>query len=74
MMPRTESLKLGEFMYLIPDEQQMTLYIVSLEDHMVTGKAESVGYVTNSNVNNRNVIRVEALDNILKVWVEDENA
>lgn len=70
-MPRTESLKLGEFWSLIPEEQNVRLMFAGL---MVDGTQDAVSTLANSEVNAMTVVNVEAEDGWLKVWVEDENA
>lgn len=71
MMPRKESLKLGEFWGIIPEEQNVRLMFVGL---MVDGTQASVSTLANEEVNAMTVVNVEAEDGWLKVWVEDENA
>lgn len=70
-MPRKENMKLGEFFYLIPEEQKMRLMFLDL---MVEGTSDSIGCISNEEVNNMSVINVEAEDGFLKVWVKDETA
>lgn len=70
-MPRKEPLKLGEFFYLIPEEQNMRLFFCDLE---VTGTQDAISTLASLEVNSMNVINVEAEDGFLKVWVKDENA
>lgn len=67
-------MKLGDFFYLIPTEQQMMLCIECVEKHAVTGTADAIGYITNIDINKMRVISVSASDGLLKVLVEDENA
>lgn len=69
-MPRKENMKLGEFFYLVPEEQNIRLFFSGLE---VTGTQDSVSTIANVEVNNMTVINVEAEDGFLKVWVKDEN-
>ena len=68
-MPRKENLKLGEFFYLVPEEQNMRLLFAGL---MVEGTQDAVSTIANSEVNAMTVVNVEAEDGFLKVWVEDE--
>lgn len=68
-MPRKENLKLGEFFYLVPEEQHMRVMFGGLE---VTGTQDAVSTIANSEVNNMRVVNVEATDGFLKVWVEDD--
>lgn len=70
-MPKKENLKLGEFLYLVPEEQAVRLMFGGLE---VTGTQDAVSTIANSEVNNMRVVNVEAADGFLKVWVEDETA
>ena len=70
-MPRKENMKLGEFVYLVPDEQKMRLMFLDL---MVEGTQDSISCIANEEVNNMTVINVEAEDDFLKVWVKDETA
>lgn len=70
-MPRAEKMKLGEFFYLIPEEQNMRLFFSDLE---VTGTQDSVSTIANAEVNGMVVFNVEAENGFLKVWVKDENA
>lgn len=70
-MPRKENMKLGEFFYLIPEEQKMRLLFGDLE---VTGTQDSISSITSSEINGMTVCSVEAEDGCLKVWVKDENA
>lgn len=70
-MPKKENLKLGEFFYLVPEEQRMRVMFGGL---MVEGTQDAVSTIANSDVNNMAVVNVEAADGFLKVWVEDENA
>lgn len=70
-MPRKENMKLGEFFYLIPEEQKMRLMFLDL---MVEGTQDSVSCIANEEVNSMTVINVGAEDDFLKVWVKDENA
>lgn len=67
-MPKHESMKLGQFFYLVPEEQQMRLMFAGL---MVEGTQDAVSTIANSDVNNMAVVNVEAEDGFLKVWVED---
>ena len=69
-MPRKENMKLGEFFYLVPEEQQMRLLFLDL---MVEGTQDSVSTLANEDVNSMIVSAVEAEDGFLKVWVKDEN-
>ena len=70
-MPKKENMKLGEFFYLIPEEQKMRLMFLDL---MVEGTQDSISCIANAEVNNMRVINVEAESDFLKVWVKDENA
>ena len=70
-MPKKENMKLGEFFYLVPEEQNMRLLFDGL---MVEGTQDAISTITNSEVNSMTVINVEAEDGYLKVWVKDENA
>lgn len=70
-MPRKENMKLGEFFYLIPEEQEMRLLFEGLE---VTGTQDAIACLANEEVNGMTVVNVEAADGFLKVWVKDENA
>ena len=70
-MPRKENMKLGEFFYLVPEEQNMRVLFGGLE---VSGTQDSISCIANSEINNMAVINVEAEDGFLKVWVKDENA
>lgn len=70
-MPRKENMKLGEFFYLIPEEQKMRLLFLDL---MVEGTQDSISCIANEEVNGMTVVKVEAEDGFLKVWVKDENA
>ena len=70
-MPKKENMKLGEFFYLIPEEQKMRLLFL---DMMVDGTQDSIACIANDEINNMTVINVEAEDGFLKVWVKDENA
>ena len=69
-MPRKEVMKLGEFFYLIPEEQKMRLMFLDLK---VEGTQDSVSTLANEDVNNMIVSAVEAEDGFLEVWVKDEN-
>ena len=69
-MPRKERVKLGEFFYLVPEEQHMRVMFGGL---MVEGTQDAVSTIANSEVNNMAVVNIEAVDGFLKVWVEDEN-
>ena len=66
-MPKKENMKLGEFFYLIPEEQKMRLLFLDL---MVEGTQDSIACIANEDVNNMTVINVEAEDDFLKVWVK----
>ena len=70
-MPRKEAMKLGEFFYLVPEDQQMRLLFL---DFMVEGTQDSISTLANEEVNSMIVSAVEAEDGFLKVWVKDENA
>lgn len=70
-MPRKENMKLGEFFYLIPEEQNMRLLFSGLE---VSGTQDSIACIANSEINSMVVINVEAEGGFLKVCVKDENA
>ena len=70
-MPKTENMKLGDFFYLIPEEQKMRLMFLDL---MVEGTQDSISCLANAEVNGMTVINVEAEDGFLKVWVKDETA
>lgn len=69
-MPRKEPIKLNEFLYLVPERQQVRLIFDGL---FVTGTQEAVSFVANSDINGRDVTRVNAADDCLEVWVRDEN-
>lgn len=70
-MPKHENMPLGQFFYLIPEEQKMRIMFAGL---MVEGTQDAVSTIANSDVNNMAVVNVEAEEGFLKVWVEDENA
>lgn len=70
-MPRKETLKLGEFLYLVPDNQNVMLMFSGL---FVEGTQEAISCIANSDINGMSVCNVEAIDGYLKVWVKDENA
>ena len=71
-MPRKEPIKLNEFLSLVPEEQNVMLIFSDLS---VVGTREAVSSIANSEVNNSRVVNTEAVDSVLKVWVEyDENA
>ena len=70
-MPRKENMKLGEFFYLVPEEQEMRLMFLDLK---VEGTQDSISCLANEDVNSMIVSAVEAEDGFLKVWVKDENA
>lgn len=69
-MPRKENMKLGEFFYLIPEEQKMRLMFLDL---MVEGTQDSISCIANEEVNSMTVINVEAEDGFLKVWVKEDD-
>lgn len=68
---RKEPMKLGEFLYLIPEEQNVRIMFSEL---MVEGTQDSISCFANAEVNNMLVCNVEAENSILKVWLKDENA
>lgn len=71
-MPRKEPIKLNEFLYLVPEEQNVMLIFSDLS---VVGTQDAISCFVNSEVNNSRVVNTEAVDNVLKVWVEyDETA
>ena len=70
-MPKHENMPLGQFLNLVPEEQQMRLMFAGL---MVEGTQDAVSTIANSDVNNMAVVNVEAEEGFLKVWVKDENA
>jgi hypothetical protein len=69
-MPKKENMKLGEFFYLVPEEQNMRLLFSGLE---VSGTQDSISCIANEEVNGMTVVNVEAEDGFLKVWLKDEN-
>lgn len=69
-MPKKENMKLGEFFYLVPEEQEMRLMFLDLK---VEGTQDSISCLSNAEVNSMIVSAVEAEDGFLKVWVKDEN-
>lgn len=69
-MPKKEPLKLGEFFYLIPEEQNMRLLFDGLE---VSGTQDAISCISNSEVNSMTVYSVEAYDGYLKVFVRDDD-
>lgn len=66
-MPRKEPIKLNEFLYLVPEEQNVMLIFSDLS---VVGTEAAISCIANSDVNNSRVTSVEATDDLLKVWVE----
>lgn len=71
-MPRKEPIKLNEFLYLVPEEQNVMLTFSNLS---VAGTQDAISCFANSEINNSRVVNVEAFDSVLKVWVEyDETA
>jgi hypothetical protein len=71
-MPRKEPIKLNEFLSLVPEEQNVMLIFSDLS---VVGTQDSISCFANSEVNNSRVVNTEAVDSVLKVWVEyDETA
>lgn len=70
-MPKKERMTLGEFLYLVPDNQPVMLCIDCLEKHVVTGEAGAIGYVTSEDVNHMYVETVEAWTGKLKVEVKN---
>ena len=70
---RKEPMKLGEFLYLIPEEQNVRI-IFAVSELMVEGTQDSISCFANAEVNNMIVYNVEAENSILKVWLKDENA
>lgn len=67
---RKEPMRLGEFLYLIPEEQNVRIMLCEL---MVEGTQDSISCFANAEVNNMIVCNVEAENSILKVWLKDEN-
>ena len=67
-MPRKEPMKLGEFWYLIPEEQMVILMFDELE---VIGTQEAISCIANSDVNGMDVVNVRSEDGYLKVQVKD---
>ena len=71
-MPRKEPIKLNEFLYLVPEEQNVMLIFSDLS---VVGTQDAISCIANSEINNSRVVNTEAVDSVLKVWVEyDENS
>lgn len=71
-MPRKEPIKFNEFIALVPEEQNVMLIFSDLS---VVGTQDAISCITNSEINNSRVVNTEAVDSVLKVWVEyDENA
>ena len=67
-MPKKQTVRLGEFWSLIPEDQNVRLMFAGL---MVEGTQDAVSTLANEEVNNMTVLNVEAEDGFLKVWVED---
>ena len=71
-MPRKEPIKLNEFLYLVPEEQEVMLIFSHLS---VVGTQDAISCIVTREINNSRVVNTEAVDSALKVWVEyDENA
>lgn len=70
-MPRKEPIKFNEFIALVPEEQNVMLIFLNLS---VAGTQDAISCFANSEVNNSRVVNTEAVDSVLKVWVDyDEN-
>lgn len=71
-MTRAETMRLGMFFYLIPEEQKMQILFEAM---MVEGTQESISFVTRKEINDMTVESVAAEGDCLKVWLKDyENA
>lgn len=66
-MPRKEPIKFNEFINLVPEEQNVMLIFSDLS---VVGTQDAISSLASSEINNTMVINAEAVDSVLKVWVE----
>lgn len=66
-MPRKEPIKLNEFLFLVPEEQNVMLIFSGLS---VVGTQDAIACIANSEINNSRVVNTEAVDSVLKVWID----
>lgn len=66
-MPRKEPIKFNEFIALVPEEQNVMLIFSNM---FVTGTQDAISCCASNDVNNSRVVNAEAVDSVLKVWVE----
>ena len=66
-MPRKEPIRLNEFLFLVPEEQNVMLIFSDLS---VAGTQDAISCFANSEINNSRVVNAEAVDSVLKVWID----
>ena len=67
-MSKPKPIKLGEFFYLVPENQPMQLLLPG--GLAVEGEQDALSCVTNKETNNLIVSNVEAKEDMLLVWLE----